>query len=121
LSPLQPKNVPADCPIVDGADTSPKRDKDGWTLWREVYGTVIGTLPFIIGIMVAWASMSERIKVLEVNHDSYKNTVAIEHAALRATMDSRDRQIDRDREQILKALDRISTQIETLQDRRKLP
>jgi hypothetical protein len=100
---------------VDG-DSPPATGKQvGWTLWREVYGTVIGTLPFIIGIMVAWMSMSERVRVLEVNHDAYKNTVAVEHAALRATMETRDRQIDRDREQIIKALDRISTQIEVMQ------
>lgn len=92
--------------------------KDGWTLWREVYGTVLGTLPFILALMVAWNSLTERVRVMEVNHEGLKATMAIEIANLRGTMEARDKQNDRDRQDIIKALDKISTQIETLQARR---
>ena len=92
--------------------------RDGWTLWREIYGTVLGTLPFVIGLILAWNSLTERVRVMEVNHEALKATMALELANLRGNIDSRDRQNDRDREQIIKSLDRISAQIEALQARR---
>lgn len=95
----------------------PPPQKDGWTLWREVYGTVLGTLPFIIGIMMAWGSMSERVRVMEVNHETFKQAVAREHENMRTINEFRDRKAEQDREQIIKALDRISVQIEVLQAR----
>lgn len=101
----------------NGTDTVQR--KDGWTLWREIYGTVLGTLPFIFILVAAWNSMSERVRVNEVHIETARATFALELANVKNMLELRDRQGEREREQTLRVLERISGQIEVLQKQRR--
>jgi hypothetical protein len=54
----------------------PERRKEGWTLWKEIYGTIIGAaavfVPIAIGVVTYFSKQVERIDV----HDS--KIIAIE-------------------------------------------
>jgi hypothetical protein len=79
--------------VVESSD----KQRDGWTLWREIYGTIIGTLPFVIMLAVAWMNMSERLRVAEIEI-VYLKELARDRAG-----------------ELTSRLDRIANQIEALQ------
>lgn len=86
------------------SDSTEAKTQSGWTLAKEIYGTLIATLPIIIVLIVWGQSISERIRVIEVR-------VELSEAADRRREDEAANQ----RREVLQRIDRLGNQIETLQ------
>lgn len=90
-------------------------ERTGWTLWREIYGTFIGVLPFLLLAFGAWMNMSERVRVAEVQIVANSRSHDQEIATIKANMEDAKKQTDRDRAELREQLGNISRQIEALQ------
>jgi hypothetical protein len=86
-----------------------------WTLWREIYGTFIGVLPFLLVGLGAWMNMSERVRVAEVQITANKQSHDMEIANIKTTLEAASKQTERDRQELREQLANISRQIESLQ------
>ena len=75
-----------------------------WTLLKEIFGTFIGVAPFIIALLLWGSTMNERMRVVEVR---------IEHTD--HVNQQQDQAAKEQRQELLSRLDRLSTQIEILQ------
>lgn len=75
-----------------------------WTLAKEIYGTMIATLPFVIVLIVWGARVNERISMVEVRLEI-------------ADVTDRKREADSadSRRELLAKMDRLSIQVENLQ------
>lgn len=80
------------------------RRRNSWTLWREIYGTVIGTLPFIVGLVIWASNVNQRLSVVELEISHNKELLATDRTNARE-----------DRQELSRKLDRIQLQIEEMQ------
>mgnify|MGYP000617843129 FL=1 len=80
------------------------REKHGWTLWKEVYGTFLGFLPFALALVAWWSYVNGKL----AEHD-------LKLITLEKADDRHERETDRNRVEVLQRLDRIGGQIENLQ------
>lgn len=85
-------------------DASDAKTRVEWTVWKEVAGTFVGVSPFVIALVVWGSSVNERQRVVETRIDH------IEKQDQRRNEDSAEQ-----RREILARLDRVSGQIEVLQ------
>jgi hypothetical protein len=76
----------------------------GWTLWREIYGTVIGIMPFVAALLVWGSSINERVRVAETEIQHLKET-DIRH----------EQSLTVNRSEELAALNNITVQLTQLQ------
>lgn len=81
-----------------------ERRKDGWTLWKEVYGTFIGILPFLL-LVLGWGIAMQQEQSLHTLRLTNLEKADVKH--------DQDQQLIRT--EINNRLERISTQIENLQ------
>lgn len=82
-----------------------RRDgKQGWTLWKEIYGTLIGTMPFVVMLIVWGSSVQNRLAILEIEVQHSKQMADADRASARD-----------ERQAAGQKLDRIIDQIATLQ------
>jgi hypothetical protein len=75
-----------------------------WTMFKEIIGTFIGIMPFVVGIVIWGSNLQERTKVNEVD---------IAH--LKEADKRHDEEQKTQRQEVIQKLDRIAIQIESLQ------
>ena len=80
------------------------KTRSEWTMVKEIIGTFVGISPFVIALVVWGSSINERIRVMEVRQD-YAETVLRRH----------DIDATEQRRELLARMDRLSSQIEVLQ------
>jgi len=80
------------------------KTKSEWTLVKEIIGTFIGISPFIVALVIWGSSVNERIRVVEVRQD-HMDTALRRH----------DIEASEQRRELLARMDRLSGQIEVLQ------
>jgi hypothetical protein len=80
------------------------KTRSEWTMIKEIVGTFVGISPFIIALVIWGSSINERIRVVEVRTDHVE-----------ATSRRHELEATEQRRELLARMDRISSQIEVLQ------
>ena len=85
-------------------ESNTHKTKSEWTMVKEIVGTFVGISPFVVALVIWGSSINERVRVVEVR---------VDHVEIA------DRKHDSDaveqRRELLARMDRLSIQIETLQ------
>jgi hypothetical protein len=75
--------------------TTEAERKNGWTLWREIYGTVLGTLPFVL-VAIGWASnVNQRLSIVELEVQHAKQIAESDRANARDDRIEAGRKLDK--------------------------
>lgn len=85
----------------DDRDT---KGRSQWTMMKEIVGTFVGVLPFLIVVVIAWYDLKERVRVAELNIEFQRM------ATTRVDGDLREQ-----RSETLIKLDRLSAQLDAAQ------
>lgn len=88
-------------------DETKKPNKDGWTLWREIYGTVIGALAVVVPAALILASYLTDHDRKIVNHEVRVQILERTDSEQEARTLQKAKEIDRRLERIEEKLDRL--------------
>lgn len=86
------------------AENIATKTRSEWTMLKEIIGTFVGIAPFVVMLVIWGSSINERIRVVEV-----------EVGHLGRADEKQEREAAEQRKEVLARMDKISGQIEVLQ------